>query len=30
MPAELAEEILTEKPAEEESGEKTAVNSEEE
>ena len=30
MPAELAEEILTEKPAEEESGEKPAVNSEEE
>ena len=30
MPAELAEEILTEKPADEESGEKPAVNSEEE
>lgn len=30
MPAELAEEILTEKPAEEESGEKPVVNSEEE
>jgi len=30
MPAELAEEILTEKPSDEESGEKPAVNSEEE